>query len=656
MRRFALLLALGLVFGAVLLGAGFVWSGTGAAQGVERVRLPGGLLTDTPTAILSQTATPAGGTATPTPTVGSSETLTPVGGTATPTPTTPPTVAATPTECLIYFVDVPPDNTFYSYVRCLSCRGIVGGYPCGGPGEPCPGAYYRPGNNVTRGQTAKIVTLAAGFADVVPSSQQTFEDVLPGSTFWLYVEQLAGRGIIGGYPCGGPFEPCVGPGNRPYFRPNNNVTRGQLSKIVAGAAGYAETPTGQTFEDVPPGSTFYLWVERLAGRGTVGGYLCGGVGEPCVPPSNRPYFRPNNNATRGQMSKIAASTFSSGWNIVPGASVGAGESALLGVAAVSASDVWAVGTANNGTLIERWNGMSWSVVSNPNIGSGYNILYNVTVVSASDVWAVGYSNNGSADQTLILHWNGIGWSVIPSPNVGVESNDLWGVVAVGSGDIWAVGFYGVTHQTLIEHWNGASWTVVPSPNLGTGYNSLFGVAAVSATDIRAVGSYDTGSHIQTLTLHWDGVSWTVVPSPNVTAEGNFLSGVAVVSASDIWTVGGYGRSIVHALVEHWDGVSWSVASGPNLGEAFSFFQSVEVVSADDVWAVGVQRVNNPDEPLMAHWNGTRWSVISSPSIGTELNDVYGVAALGASDVWAVGYHYDNTPYQTLVEHYAPVCP
>jgi len=28
-------------------------------------------------------------------------------------------------------------------------------------------------------------------------------------------------------------EPCVGPGNRPYFRPYNNVTRAQTAKIIA---------------------------------------------------------------------------------------------------------------------------------------------------------------------------------------------------------------------------------------------------------------------------------------------------------------------------------------------------------------------------------------------------------------------------------------
>jgi hypothetical protein len=75
------------------------------------------------------------------------------------------------------------------------------------------------------------------------------------------------------------------------------------------AAQFTETPTGQRFEDVPPGSTYYLWVEQMASRGIVGGYPCGGLGEPCISPGNRPYFRPNGNVTRGQTAKIITNSF-----------------------------------------------------------------------------------------------------------------------------------------------------------------------------------------------------------------------------------------------------------------------------------------------------------------------------------------------------------
>jgi uncharacterized delta-60 repeat protein len=211
-------------------------------------------------------------------------------------PTSTPTPNVTPTSCPIQFTDVPSGSTFHDYVRCLACReiisgysdgtyrpgnsvtrgqlakivsnsagynephsvqsfedvpvgstfhlfierladrSIISGYACGGPGEPCvPPAnlpYFRPNNSVTRGQTAKIVASAAGLP-APPPGQWTFQDVPQGSTFWQWIESLSSSGAISGYPCGADGEPCVPPENRYYFRPGNDVTRGQSAKIVA---------------------------------------------------------------------------------------------------------------------------------------------------------------------------------------------------------------------------------------------------------------------------------------------------------------------------------------------------------------------------------------------------------------------------------------
>jgi hypothetical protein len=166
---------------------------------------------------------------------------------------------------------------------------------------------FKPNNNVTRGQLSKIVSSSAGFSE--SHSTQSFEDVPPASPFYIYIERLYSRGFISGYACGGPGEPCVAPGNRPYFRPYANATRGQISKIVANTAGFSEPHSTQSFEDVPPASPFYIYIERLYSRDVISGYSCGGLGEPCVPPLHRPYFRPYANATRGQTSKIVANTF-----------------------------------------------------------------------------------------------------------------------------------------------------------------------------------------------------------------------------------------------------------------------------------------------------------------------------------------------------------
>jgi hypothetical protein len=202
--------------------------------------------------------------------------------------------------CPSAFTDVPPSNAFYQYVECLACQQIIGGYPDN---------TFRPSNNITRGQAAKILSNAAGYSDPIPQSQQTFHDVAPGSTFWVYIERVYAHGAINGYACGGVGESCD-PQNRPYFRAGNNLTRGQLAKIDSSVRGYNDPipQSQQTFHDVAPGSTFWVYIERVYAHGVISGYACGGVGEPCDP-QHRPYFRGGNNVTRGQTSKIIGISF-----------------------------------------------------------------------------------------------------------------------------------------------------------------------------------------------------------------------------------------------------------------------------------------------------------------------------------------------------------
>ena len=54
---------------------------------------------------------------------------------------------------------------------------------------------------------------------------------------------------------------------------------------------------------MPPSDPFYSFIEAVYAHNIVSGYTCGGVGEPCDP-AQRPYFRPANTATRGQVSKF----------------------------------------------------------------------------------------------------------------------------------------------------------------------------------------------------------------------------------------------------------------------------------------------------------------------------------------------------------------
>ncbi|MDQ3704447.1 MAG: S-layer homology domain-containing protein [Chloroflexota bacterium] len=150
------------------------------------------------------------------------------------------------------FEDVLPGSTFHEVIERLAQRGVISGYACGGvnpelfneEGKPLPEPcgpenlkYFRPNNLVKRGQTAKIVASAAELP-APPAGSWTFQDAAPESAFYVWIERMVLDGIISGYNCGGVNPDTAGPepcqeGNKPYFRPNSLVKRGQAAKIVA---------------------------------------------------------------------------------------------------------------------------------------------------------------------------------------------------------------------------------------------------------------------------------------------------------------------------------------------------------------------------------------------------------------------------------------
>ena len=106
----------------------------------------------------------------------------------------------------------------------------------------------------------------------------------------------------------------------------------------------------------------------------------------------------------------------------------------------------------------------------PNVGALDNHLLGVAAISSSDAWAVGYYFNGSIYQTMTLRWNGSVWSVVSSPNAGTASNFVTGVTAISATDVWLVGYYlspSFEYLTLTMHWDGDEWSIVSSPSTGT---------------------------------------------------------------------------------------------------------------------------------------------------------------------------------------------
>jgi len=100
---------------------------------------------------------------------------------------------------------------------------------------------------------------------VCPAGGQCFADVLPGSTFYEFANNLYKQDIISGYACGGAGEPCDDQ-NRPYYRPNSDVTRAQMTKFVDNA----RHMPGIHIETETDPAPFYSYTGNPAGIGVEG--------------------------------------------------------------------------------------------------------------------------------------------------------------------------------------------------------------------------------------------------------------------------------------------------------------------------------------------------------------------------------------------------
>jgi hypothetical protein len=287
------------------------------------------------------------------------------------------------------------------------------------------------------------------------------------------------------------------------------------------------------------------------------------------------------------------------------------------------------------------------VVADPQASAGNNLLSSVASVSAGDVWAVGSADDGNGNtQPLREHWNGSAWTVVGGPN---DFSVLNGVAAASTDAVWAVGQrFG---DAVIEHFDGHFWNTADNPAGGSG-TTLNGVAAVSARDVWAVGEATPTGTARTFIEHFDGHTWSAVPSPSASDRNNLLTAVAAVSASDVWAVGDFqnAQNVFRTLIEHWDGTAWHIVPSPSGAGVQAGLLSVAALSHTDVWAAG----DSGTGTLIEHWNGSQWTVVPSPTpAATQFNPVFGLAPVSAHNIWAVGQTQNATTGSpaTLIEHW-----
>ena len=321
--------------------------------------------------------------------------------------------------------------------------------------------------------------------------------------------------------------------------------------------------------------------------------------------------------------------------------VPSGGTGLDTVVAPAATDVWGFGSSG---VAVHWDGTSWHRVSIPiPQGSAAPDILGAAAVSPDDIWAVGdVSPTKGPTHALIEHWNGSRWQYVPGPPKNAFS--LYGVAALSAKNVWAVGETGVSTatggglRTLTIHWNGEAWKRVPSPNPTTRMTSsasfndtLAAVAGSSPRNVWAVGQYYVTANgtrgARSLVLHWDGSSWKQVRTadPLTPGHASYLYSVAAPSPRGVWAVGSVNRhGAGHALAEFWNGARWRIVhtAGPPV-------TGVSALGAADAWAAGGRGGGGN----VMQWNGSVWTVKTKLDKSHEL---VAVAEVSPTDVWAVG--------------------
>jgi photosystem II stability/assembly factor-like uncharacterized protein len=303
-------------------------------------------------------------------------------------------------------------------------------------------------------------------------------------------------------------------------------------------------------------------------------------------------------------------------------------SKLSAVAFASADAGWAVG--ENGTIL-RWNGSAWKTQNTPTTVG----LKALAVVNENDVWAVGGDSNeyltGSLVQPgIVLHWDGSHWAENNPTGVNLNEVNFQDVAAPAANDLWVI-----DSQYTFYHWDGSQWTQdIHRDREGSGsghtLSRLTALSFLSPSAGWAVGYSDYSNRIMT----WNGETWSVAEDelpklPGETRWRGTLYDIAMRSPTDGWAIGDPGE------LRHWDGEQWSDVNPFNHDSIQ--FTAILPISAQDVWAFGAGGI-------IQHWDGQTWT----QAAGLSQRAISSIAMTSPANGWAIQRDLFNLSQNNLL--------
>ena len=162
--------------------------------------------------------------------------------------------------------------------------------------------------------------------------------------------------------------------------------------------------------------------------------------------------------------------------------------------ASSASDIWAA--SQYGSYILHFDGSRWRVARRWSHGQ----ITGLTAVSPTDVWAFGTAGNGTSDIGT-WHFDGVSWQHVTG-----LGDSVCRASAVSGDDIWAIAASPTSYS--VQRFDGTTWSPVPTGSLLAGLQP-HDILALSAQDVWVLADeVGTAGGVRLVLLHWNGLAWS----------------------------------------------------------------------------------------------------------------------------------------------------
>ena len=274
----------------------------------------------------------------------------------------------------------------------------------------------------------------------------------------------------------------------------------------------------------------------------------------------------------------------------------------------------------------------WQISYRTAVPSGSLALRGVAAINATNAWAVGAKGSGSSSRPTFLHWDGHSWSSYVNSNLGkIPSLAQFvptGVEATAANNVWITGTDAAGNVEAVVYHGSNEWSSVTFPS-SSAPDLIVVVSPTNVWGVRYEFCGSTGT--QECFEHWNGHGWTESTAPgellSVTTDGRYVYYLGLTKMKGV-TTGNIGTPVIYKPSS-----TMEVLPGPAL-QITDTGASLVVETNGHKYIQG-QLTYTGHPYRFWYFNGSSWSQMNVPSLGAN----GGMSSDGGNGFWNCSWHW-----------------